>query len=61
MAEEVLKNVLEWCFKNTNILDAQDNQFYRERLIHFAARNGYLSVVEQMLNKGVSSDLKEFI
>ena len=60
MAEEVLKNVLEWCFKNTNVLDAKDNDYNEgERFIHFAAKNGYVSVVKQLIEKGVSPDLKD--
>ena len=59
MAEEVLQNVLEWCFKNTNILEAKDNDKYGESLIHFASERGYVSVVTQLLAKGVSPDLKD--
>ena len=58
MAEEVLKNVLEWCFKNTNILNAKDNLNNGERLMHFAAENGYVSVVKQLVEKGVSPHIK---
>ena len=58
MAEEVLKNVLEWCFKNTNIIEAKDNEYHGDRLIHYAASNGYVSVLKQLLEKGVSPDLK---
>ena len=49
----MLKNVLEWCFKNTNILDAKDNNYNEgERFIHFAAKNGYVSIVKQLIVKG---------
>ena len=59
MAEEVLKNVLEWCFNNTNILNAKDNANNGERFIHIAAENGYVTVIKHLLEKGVSPDLKE--
>ena len=41
MAEQVLQDVLEWCFKNTNILEAKDNDKYGESLIHFASERCY--------------------
>ena len=59
MAEKVLQDVLEWCFKNTNILVAKDNDKYGESLIHFASEKGYVSVVTQLLAKGVYPDLKD--
>ena len=41
MAEQVLQDVLEWCFKNINILEAKDNDKYGESLIHFASERCY--------------------
>ena len=60
MTEEVLSNVLDWCFENTNILDSDfNNNNNGERLIHFAAEKGYYLLVKQLLEKGVSPELKD--
>ena len=59
MADEVLQNVLEWCFKNTNIIDARDHENYMESLLHFASDKGYVYVVTQLLAKGFVPDLKD--
>ena len=59
MGEEILKNVLNWCFKNTNILMAKDFDNYGESFLHFATDNGYTSVVTQILAEDVSPDLED--
>ena len=59
MVEEMLNNILEWCFKNTNILQAKE--FDGKGLIHFASKKGYTSLVATLLAKEVDVDLKDHL
>ena len=54
--EKVLQGLLNWCFKNTNILQAVDGS--GGGLIHFASINGYLPIVEKLVEQGVDVNLK---
>ena len=47
MAEIVLFSILDWCFKNTNILEAVEKS--GAKFIHFATEMGYTSVIEKVL------------
>ena len=59
MVEEMLNNILEWCFKNTNILEAEEIGNMGKRFIHFASENGYAPVVAKLLTQGIEVNLKD--
>ena len=59
MTNKMLKETLSWCFKYTKILEANDKVYSREKLIHFASRNGFSSLVEKLLKEGIPVDLKD--
>ena len=47
MAEVMLFSILDWCFKNTNILEAVEKS--GAKFIHFATEMGFTSVIEKVL------------
>ena len=59
MAEEMLDSILDWCFKNTNILRAKDFSDNGKGLIHFASEKGYSLIITKLLAKGVEVDRKD--
>ena len=59
MAEEMLNSILDWCFENTDILQAKDH-FYGKNFLHFVSEKGYAPVVDKLLGKGVEVDARDF-
>ena len=55
MAEVMLFNILDWCFKNTNILEAMEKS--GAKFIHFATEMGYTPVVEKLLQVNFSNQV----
>ena len=58
MTMEMLKDTLDWCFKNTNILEAKDKAANGEGLIHFVSGKGYAPLVKKLLTEGADVNLK---
>ena len=56
MAQEILNHILDWCFKNTNILEAKENDNNNRGFLHFVSENGYDSVITKLLAKEVQID-----
>ena len=54
--EEMLQALLNWCFDNTNILQAKDGKGYS--LIHFASEKGFTPIVKSLLEKNVNVNLE---
>ena len=58
MAKEVLKNVLDWCFKKTNILNAKDSANNEERLNRLFKQNLRIwKIVTNALDLGMEPQL----
>ena len=53
MAEEMLNNILDWCFDNTNILH------FKKSVVHYISEQGYTQVVAKILSKKVDVNLKD--
>ena len=58
MAEEMLNNILEWCFKYTNILQAKEDENTGKGFIHYVSEQGYTPVVAKFLAKDVGSEFE---
>ena len=53
---EMLEDILKWCCRHTNLMSAKTEQ--GEGLIHFASKNGYSTIVENLIKNGVVVDSK---
>ncbi len=54
--EDMLQALLNWCFENTNILQAEDGS--GDSLIHFASEKGFTPIVKSLLEENVNVNLK---
>ena len=59
MGEVMLSNILDWCYKNTNILKAKDDENIGKSFIHFASENGYTPVVADLLTNELDINVED--
>ena len=58
MTMEMLKDTLDRCFKNTNILEAKDKSANGKGLINLVKGKGYAPLVKKLLKEGADVNLK---
>ena len=57
--EDNYKQFLDWCFKNTKILELKDNSEKSKGLIHIASEKGLTQLVAKLLEEGIDVNTED--